>query len=277
MRPHFKRAAPNHVGGHVEDDGEPDVSDPAMPVEQPRNKARSDAHQNDGEPKPEDQRERMVARGARHRQHVVERHGDVRNNDLPGSLREGLPGDVALLPSQCSLGFVPVRAAQVAPHLPAHPKQQYSACQKQTDNLQKLQGDARENESQHGGSDNADEDRARALFGWQARGGKADDNRIVAREDEIDHDDLEKRGECAVRKKVELSHPLRSWMGACPMNSRPDSISRRSVAATMANAPTKSRVSTDGDVSEYIWAVAARRRRQPTRYRRENLNGAFGP
>src|SRR5262245_12669431 len=242
MWPYFERAAPNHVAGHVEDYREPDVSDPAMAVQQPRNKTRSDAHQNDGQPEPEDHRDPMVARCAGHRQHVVKRHGDVRNNDLPCSLSEGLPGDVALLPSQCSIGFLPIRAAQVAPHLPAHPKQQYSACQQQTDNLQQLQGDPGENKSQNRGSDNADENRARTLFRWQARCGKADHDRIVAGEDEIDHDHLEKRGECALRKKVELSHPLRSWV-ACPMNSRTDSISR---GLTVAHRRWRTRPSSPG-------------------------------
>ena len=82
----------------VEDDRQPDIGDPALPVEQAGDEARGHAHQHDRQAEPEHQRRRVIARGAGHRQHVVERHGDVGDHDLPGGLGEGLARQMCTSP-----------------------------------------------------------------------------------------------------------------------------------------------------------------------------------
>src|SRR5215467_16268720 len=59
MRPYLKRAAPDHVEGNVENDREPEISDPAMFVEQSCNESRSGTHQYDRKQETKDKRGRM--------------------------------------------------------------------------------------------------------------------------------------------------------------------------------------------------------------------------
>jgi hypothetical protein len=86
-----------------------------------------------------------------------------------------------------------VRRAQLAPHLPAHPKQQDAAGEQQSDDLQQLNRDGSEADAQDRGGQYADQNRFFSLTLGQSGGCKADDDRIVAGEHQIDHHDLEKR------------------------------------------------------------------------------------
>ena len=144
----------------------------------------------------------MLARRTGHGQHVVERHGDVRHDDLPGGLGEGLArraaGDGAvgvdvLSGDGFNAFFLGVSVAQFAPHLPADPEQKDAADQDQAEDLQKLGGDAGKADAQHGGRDDADEDRLVALVLGKAGRSQANDDGVVARQHEIDHDDLAER------------------------------------------------------------------------------------
>lgn len=71
-RPQLQRAAIDHIARHVDDNGEADIGDPAMLLQQAGDKARGDTHQHDRQAKTEDQRGGMVARSARHREYVIE-------------------------------------------------------------------------------------------------------------------------------------------------------------------------------------------------------------
>ena len=102
-------------------------------------------------------------------------------------LRGRLSGDCAVLVvvriGQGFRGFVLflVRRAEFAPHLPADIKQQQAAGDQQDrPDLEELLGDQREADAQHGGCDDADEDRFLALVGWKAGRGEADDDGVVA-------------------------------------------------------------------------------------------------
>ena len=110
----------------------------------------------------------MLAGSTRDRQHVVERHRHVGDRDLPYGLAERLarrPGDHAIsidiLVVQRRFGVLMMcgRRAQLAPHLPAHPKQENAAGQQQSDDLKQLHRDARETDSQYGGGEDADQNR----------------------------------------------------------------------------------------------------------------------
>ena len=80
---------------------------------------------------------------------------------------------------------------QLAPHLPAHPQQQHAAGKQQADDLQELGGGGGKTDAQHRRGDDAHEDRLGALFFRQAGCGQADHDGIVARQHQVDHDDLE--------------------------------------------------------------------------------------
>ncbi len=109
--------------------------------------------------------------------------------------------------AECRLGVALVRPAQFAPHLPADPQQQHTAGKQQPDDRQQLNGDAREQDAQHGCGDDPNQNRARAPFFGQAGRRQADDDRIVARQHQVDHDDLEKGGDRTLREN--LGHGLR--------------------------------------------------------------------
>jgi hypothetical protein len=47
------------------------------------------AHQRDRQREAKDQNDGMLAGGASDREHIVERHRDIGDNDLPGRLGEG--------------------------------------------------------------------------------------------------------------------------------------------------------------------------------------------
>src|SRR6266550_3215390 len=69
--PNLLRAAVAHVERHIEDDQEADIGDPAVLLQQARNKAGGEAHQRNGEPQTEYQDERMLAGRTRDRQHEL--------------------------------------------------------------------------------------------------------------------------------------------------------------------------------------------------------------
>jgi hypothetical protein len=87
--------------------------------------------------------------------------------------------------------------AQLAPHLPADPQQQHAAGEQQADDLQQLGGDQRKADAQRDGGDQAVEDGSSALLDRQGRGGQADRDRVVAGQDQVDHQNLEECGEGA--------------------------------------------------------------------------------
>ena len=85
-----------------------------------------------------------------------------------------------------------VRRLQFAPHLPAYPKQQNAAGEHQSDDLQQLDRDAGKADAQRRGGEDADQYRLFALLFGKARGGKADNDRVIAGEHQVDHHDLKK-------------------------------------------------------------------------------------
>ena len=88
----------------------------------------------------------MLARRAGDSEHVVQRHRDVSDGDLPYRLAQRL----LMAPGRCihracrrkTLHFwLLMRGMQLAPHLPAYPQQQDAAGEQQSDDLQELHRD----------------------------------------------------------------------------------------------------------------------------------------
>ncbi|MCY1239654.1 hypothetical protein D9M72_524640 [compost metagenome] len=192
MRPDLDGAAIDHVERDIEDDGEADIGDPVITVEQPGDETGRHAHHRNRKRKADNQDRRMFAGGACDGQHVVERHRDVGDDDLDGRLHEGLLGRVAASAAfACRVSCLLL--ADFAPHLPADPQQQNTAGEQEADDFQELDRDAGERDAQHSCRDDADEDDLLALLRRQPGGGKADDDGVVAGKNQIDDDDLQKR------------------------------------------------------------------------------------
>ncbi len=219
---HFQSAAIDHLERDVENDGQTDIGDPAMLLQQARDEGRGQAHQRDGKPEAEHQNPRMLARRAGHRQHVVERHRDVGDDDLPGRLREGLarragrdlPVAVEVLIGEHFVDVVGLAVAQLLPHLPAHPQQQDAAGEQEADDRQQLRGDAGEDDAQDGRGDDAKKDRLVARLLRKTRGRQADDDGVVARQHEVDHDDLRESGKHFRCQKIKHTSPFPSRVRA---------------------------------------------------------------
>ena len=162
----------------------------------------------------------MLARRAGHGQHIVQRHGQVGQQDLEQRLAQGLRlgrvGGCAAdlhprrrLQRGFALGaFLAALGAQVAPHLPADPEQQDAAGHQQADDFQQLGGDQRKADQHHHGARQPHDNGAAALMRRQAGGGHADGHGVVAGQRQVDHHHLEKRGDRAGGQQVgELHRP----------------------------------------------------------------------
>jgi hypothetical protein len=138
-----------------------------------------------------------LMRGAGDGEHVVERHRHVGDDDLHDRLPEGFWFRLA---AGGRLAFEHVGAAigvggalELAPHLPRHPEQKNAPGEQQADDLQQRRRHQGEDDPQRRRGQNAEKDRAPALSLRQSRGGKADDDGVIAGERDVDPDDLKER------------------------------------------------------------------------------------
>jgi hypothetical protein len=210
--------------------------------EHARNEGCGQAHERDRQPEPEHQNAGMMPGRTRHREHVVEGHGDVRDDDLGGGLRQGLlPGPAAAGGGDAAVGidlevlhgelarFLRGNRTQLAPHLPAYPQQQNAAGEQQADHLQELGRHRREGDAQQRRRDDADEDRARALRCRQTGGREADNDRIVPGQNQVDHDHLQQRSQG--RAAEEFSHqPVDHRQSSQPWAFVRSAVARRLLA-----------------------------------------------
>ena len=81
---------------------------------------------------------------------------------------------------------------QVGPHAPGDPEQQQAADEQQALDIQQLLSDRREDDAQHQRDDDAPEDRAPLLHSRQRRGRETNRDGVVARERQVDQDDLKR-------------------------------------------------------------------------------------
>ena len=86
--------------------------------------------------------------------------------------------------------------ADFAPEFPADPEQQQTAGEDQPDDAHQPRHDQREEDTQHQRGADADQDDLLALLGGETGGEGTDDDRVVAGQDEIDHQNRSERGQC---------------------------------------------------------------------------------
>src|ERR1700747_1878844 len=122
-------------------------------MQQVGNKSRGDAHQENRQAETKNEDNRVLACGARYRQHVVERYREVGDDDLSCCLSQrlamGIAGDGAIsvdIKSGQGLDSLILLLvggrAKLTPHLPAHPEQQNAARKQEADEFQELRGDS---------------------------------------------------------------------------------------------------------------------------------------
>jgi len=152
----------------------------------------------------------LLTRDACDGEHVIEGHRDVGHDDLGDRLaarfrlrrrrsRRLLSGnDVSDDIRRARLAH----RTQLPPELPANPEQKDAAGEQQSDDLKELRRHGGERDTQNGGRQDADEDRLAALVARQAGGRQADDDGIVAGQNEIDDDNLQEGSDNAARKEV---------------------------------------------------------------------------
>ena len=112
-------------------------------VSRPAISATARAHEGDRDDEPDHQHQSIAFCGAGDREHVVERHRDVGDDDLDERGRElmvaasptppGPPAKPAPSPAR--------RLLKLAAHLPAHPEQQDAAREQQADDREQLRRD----------------------------------------------------------------------------------------------------------------------------------------
>ena len=99
-----------------------------------------------------------------------------------------------------------VLVPELAVHAPGDPQQQDAAGEHQADDLKQLGNDEREGDPQHERGEDADQDDLLALLRRKPRGERADDDRIVAGEDDVDQQDLDEGGERAGADQARVHH-----------------------------------------------------------------------
>src|SRR5215472_18435865 len=176
----------------------------------------------------------MFARGARDSENIVERHRHVGDDDLPGSLDESFARDmcgdrsvgVDIITRQCLGGllFLLDRCAELSPHLPAYPEEEKAPGEQKPNEPEKLCGYPCEYNAQCRRGANANEDRLRALLVRQTSRSKANDDGVIARQNQVDHDDLEER--CNGVACQQSSHAAGSLLARTATMARMSALSR---------------------------------------------------
>ncbi len=103
--------------------------------------------------------------------------------------------------------FLTMTGAQLTPHLPAYPEKQQAASEQQSDDCQKIDGDGSKQDAEHRCRQNADNDRLAALRSFQAGSSKADDDGVVAGENEVDSNDLQQSRQTGRCENIHIEVP----------------------------------------------------------------------
>jgi hypothetical protein len=131
-------------------------------------------------------------RRAADRQHVVDAHHRVRDDDrLDRAADRRARGDL-----------VAPRAADVVGEAPADPREREAADEQEAGDLQEPHDDAGQEHAHGDRAERAPQDHAPLVLARHVARGEADDHGVVACEHEVDHDDRQQGGPPRVREQV---------------------------------------------------------------------------
>ena len=195
---------PDHRHCHVEDDQQPDPGDPAVALEQPRDQVGRDPHQHHRKHQPDDQVRDFLRRPG-HRQHVVQAHRHVRQDDLHHRLAQRLR-----LASPAALSTCGRRSSR---NISSTPTAAAARRQAAARDRQQLQRDRPEGDADHRRAGDAEQDGAgRVCRSRQSGHRHPDDDGIVAGQREIDQHDLSERDQ--VLRPVPIQ--VKAFPALCP-------------------------------------------------------------
>jgi hypothetical protein len=178
----LRGAVINHGKRYIKDDGKSNPGQPAETLQEPRDQAGGDAHEGDRDQETDGKHHGMRAGGAGDGEHVVQTHGDVRDDDAPdGGAQTGRWFNVGVVSGM----------AQFARGFPDHPEEQDAARKGETDKGEHFESEEGEADADDGGARDARPDGAAALDGWQSVDGEADDDGVVAGQHKVDKQDLQ--------------------------------------------------------------------------------------
>jgi len=128
------------MAGHIEHDRQAQIAQPGDLVQEPGDPGGREAGQGDGKHQAEHQHLRMVLGRPGDGQHVIQRHGDIGDEDLDQGADQGLGGSgrrqrMAFQHRLAHRLLGPSLGAQIAPHAPGHPQQEEAAGQQQAHQL----------------------------------------------------------------------------------------------------------------------------------------------
>ena len=85
-----ERALPDHMAGDIADDGQTQVAEPGRTVQQSCDPSRSETGQGNGQDQTKHQHLGVFPGGAGDSKHIVQRHGNIGDQDLGERLKQGL-------------------------------------------------------------------------------------------------------------------------------------------------------------------------------------------
>src|SRR3990170_7251269 len=173
----------HHLARHLPQDGGADVDDDRVFVHQHGEKRAGPHDERDAEPQPEKQKEHVPFRRPGDRQHIVQAHDDIRDDDQ----LDRLP-DVSRFPDFFLL---------VSLHQELHrdPGDQRSADEFQEGDFQHLRREKGASHPQEHRGSRAQDDPPLSLLPLKTLDRHGDHDGIVSRQDQVDHDDAQQPGE----------------------------------------------------------------------------------
>src|ERR687896_236988 len=157
-----------HLDGYVDEKSSAGVDEYGEPIQQGGEQRGPEDDQRYRRRQADHEEYEVAARSADERDHVIQRHDGVGQDDDPDRLPRARPGLHLLLP--LLLAYV------LLDELPGDPEQEESAYDLQEWDLQQVGDDSREDEPQDDGPGGAPDDRHPALGAFEAAGGHGDDH-----------------------------------------------------------------------------------------------------
>ncbi|GJE41889.1 hypothetical protein AEGHOMDF_1059 [Methylobacterium soli] len=206
----------DHLARDPAEQPAPEPDQDREPVDQAGDQARADHQQGHRQGQADDEEFVVALGGARHRHDVVEAHHRIGHHDGPDR-----PPQAGMLPDLAI-------ALVLAPHqLDRDVQQDEPAHHLQQRHREQVGDDEREDDAQQSRRQRAHEDADAPLPLGQAATGQRDHDRVVARQDDVDPDDLqqrqqERRGQVLIQERLPFwGSRIGAWPGSNPAGAAP--------------------------------------------------------
>ena len=179
-----QRLAADHLHGRPDEDTRAQVDDAGKAVDDLEHDGAAPDDDGHADDEAGDDEQVAAVRRASHGEDIVETHDGVGDHDRPHRAPEGR-----------GRGVVPLLGVRVGQQEPVgDPEQRQAAREQQPGDVQEPDDDHRHQAAHDDGTDGTPDDRPLLQRRRQAARGQGDDDRVVAGEHQVDHDDGEQRG-----------------------------------------------------------------------------------